>query len=1377
MNTILRKLLQLKGAELAVHHIPCGDFANESERNAVERLKSDLKQVAGQHEWIILSNLPHSVTTQAVPDDIDLIVIGPSGLHVIEVKHWDAPYLSKFGHTVDHETNKLANKIRKIASKLKKANIDAGFLAGKFLLTRGSVFWKAKRPIIHGSKFFGLKETSDLLELGLQTALSEKDIEKICQLLQPLSKIAWKGEVRNIATARNLERIGPTLDRFHRVYRGEHIRTRDKIVLHLYDLSASDDPKADELARRHFETLQKLQKSAYVPRLMDSFQEVPQYPGELMYFSIIDPCAPTLDQRAGDAKWDIDARIDFTRQSLEALAELHASSLREVQFVHRHICPNSLLVGAGDTPVFTNFDLARISGTMTLSPNAKMNEQEANFAAPETLIQGIGGADQRSDVYSLCKSLLTLFNGINDDEAIKAILKLEAGLTEDPAKRSTLDELAKSLSLDDSEKVSSNKAETTSLAARYWSEGDLVAFNSQQYRIAGKIGSGSFGSTFKVIQVQDDQDVGIFVGKVMFDRESGQRSLNAYRRVRSHTDRPHLATVFEHASQWEDDRFVALLKWVEGSTLQNWIGLSELYAEELCESPVAIVGGWITSSCEGLASLHSAGLVHGDVSAKNILENEGDATLVDFDFVLKEGEPCWNVGTLLYTPHQQAEGQPASCSHDIYALAATIFHVMFERDPFWYDGQKLREKGLNWQDLDREPWDWIPEFLDKATSPDCKQRFTNAMQALKWIKDRVVQKHAIEKQESSGKSESLDDHKDVSKIVGKSDDYNTVTRTPNKVPWLAELLSTYPGSPRGSIETRGLDSDFAHQTYVETNLEANLLEEIKQRKVQLVILCGNAGDGKTAFLQHLSIQLGLGKQDSAKRVSMGSAMGLSVKINLDGAASFKDQTADDLLNDLFEPFLQGSSDIPRVHLVAVNDGRLLQWAEDYEIQHQETPLTDWIIDTLIGDHSPQQQMDHIRLVNLNERSLVGDARVLPVNEEDKVNWAPTTEFFNSLLDRMIGGKKHEEIWGPCHTCSAASRCTAWNSVQTLTGMGISGQSVASNVRQQLASALQAVHQRGQVHVTTRELRGALSYIFFGVHYCDDLHKQPELEPDNYWNRAFASNSIMRQGELLAELQRLDPAYGANPTIDRYLRSHDPSVDPLYPPKFPHQDSLISKRRRAYFEWIAEQAKQVSGDAHAVELFQSESLRQFREVAILSSDQRSELTRKLCYGISRLEQLPHRVLRRSGVVPLKVMPRTPVETTFWIEKPLNRFHLTVDETGKNGGVEWLANSLILRFDYRDGRTEELRLGSDLFGLLLELAEGYQIMDSANDDIFTNLSIFTQRLAQEDEREAFAWNPSQPGEVFRLGIRMQNGLQQMFFETTEITPVTCEKAEHV
>ena len=1104
---------------------------------------------------------------------------------------------------------------------------------------------------------------------------------------------------------------------------------------------------------------------------MDSYQEVPQYPGELWYFSIVDPCAPTIAERCVDDRWEIESRREFAKRAVDALVEIHATRLRDVQFVHRHISPSSLLVGANNQPVFTDFDLARISGSMTLSPNAKLSEADAEFAAPEAVKHGLGSADQRSDVYSLCKSLSILFTDLNSEPALRCLLQLEAGMTADPAKRCSLTELSHSISSPDTQAASAAKPQTVSMAARYWSEGDLVTFNTRQFRIASRIGSGSFGSTFKVIEVHEGQDVGIYAGKVMFEGDSGQRALNAYRRARSHTVKPHLATVHEIANEWEDNRFIALLQWVEGRTLHDWIGYAELYAEELGETPISVVGRWITSCCEGLSSLHRAGLVHGDVSPKNIIEHAGDVSLVDFDLLLPQGEANWSGGTVLYTPEQHAIGSPANCSHDVYALATTIYHVVFDRQPFWYGGEKLREKGLDWNEIDRNAWEWIPEFLDKATASNANERFLNAMTALKWIQQKVAEAvpYSGLPETEAGKARAVGEA--AAKIVqakdtfSVEDDSDVASRTANRVDWLAELLSTYPGSPRGGIETRGLDSPFAHQTYVETTLEANLLEDIKSRKVQLVILCGNAGDGKTAFLQHLSVKLGLGKQNSSERVATGSAFGLSVKINLDGAASFKAKSADELLNDLFEPFQQGKSEKPRIHLVAVNDGRLLQWAEDYKGNHDETPLTDWVIETLIGENQPSDPMRHIRLVNLNERSLVGDARQLPQTEEAKQTWRPSTEFFNALLDRMLGGTRTEEVWKPCRNCSAASRCTAFNSVRALTGNSEGGVELAKNIREQLTEALQAVHQRGQVHVTTRELRGALSYIFFGVHYCDDLHEQPNLEPKHYWDRAFAADSPMRQGELLTELQRLDPAYGSNPTVDRYLRSHDHVDDPLFPSRFATVKSLVSKRRRAYFEWLASQARKVTTEPHPVSLFQSESLRQFREVAILSNDEKQQLTRRLCNGISRLEQIPHRVLRREGVVPLKVMPRTPVETTFWVEKPLDRFHLALDESGKHGGVEWLANGVVLRYSYRnEDRHEELRLSSDLFGLLLELADGYQIMDAANDEIFTNLSIFTQRLAQEDEREVFAWNPSQPGDVFRLGVRMNDGVQQMLFETS-------------
>ena len=76
---------------MSARHIPCGVSVNESERQAIERLKTKLPD-----GWIVLSNLNHSSSAAYPSDEIDLIVIGPPGVTVIEVKHWDLDYVKNW---------------------------------------------------------------------------------------------------------------------------------------------------------------------------------------------------------------------------------------------------------------------------------------------------------------------------------------------------------------------------------------------------------------------------------------------------------------------------------------------------------------------------------------------------------------------------------------------------------------------------------------------------------------------------------------------------------------------------------------------------------------------------------------------------------------------------------------------------------------------------------------------------------------------------------------------------------------------------------------------------------------------------------------------------------------------------------------------------------------------------------------------------------------------------------------------------------------------------------------------------------------------------------------------------------------------------------
>ncbi len=216
---------------------------------------------------------------------------------------------------------------------------------------------------------------------------------------------------------------------------------------------------------------------------------------------------------------------------------------------------------------------------------------------------------------------------------------------------------------------------------------------------------------------------------------------------------------------------------------------------------------------------------------------------------------------------------------------------------------------------------------------------------------------------------------------------------------------------------------------------------------------------------------------------------------------------------------------------------------------------------------------------------------------------------------------------------------------------------------------------------------------------------------------------------------------------------------------PHYEqlSLESARRRAFFEWTEKHIEQIAGDRHMVDLARGRDLRLFRNLPLETDPQdQADLCERLCGGISRLEDLPPQALGRRGVVPLRITPRTPTETSFWVEKPLCAFRLEANLPPETEGLERLHRQALLIYRYRDGREERLWLGAELFHLLLELNDGYQLGDVSTDDTFAHLSIFVQRLVREDERELFAWNPMRDELIYKVLARMEHtaeGAQQL------------------
>lgn len=432
---------------MKVSHFACGPFANVSERKAFEHVRSRLSSTSGDDAWVLLTNLAFSVTHRMQADEIDLVAIGPPGVRVVEVKHWTPEWIDAHPDVVGQEADKVTRKAKRIAT-LRRSVPELGRVDGAILLTRESSRVKSlSGRTVRGVGIHTLKEWQDAIgfDAAEPAALRPPQVATLSRLLEPKSAVALDGSLRRFAGYVNLEPRTPKTERFHRVYAGVHSERPDRVLLHLYDLSASDDANAEKRARREFEALRRLQRHDWTPRILDSFQPAPGYAGEMHFFTVVDPAAPSIEKRKPDASWATPARLVFARNAVRALRELHDAGAEDGPVVHRNLTARTILVRHDDKPILTGFEWSKIPSDVSIASSGAPAEGWAREVAPEVRAGGRHAAGPRSDVYSLCASLTDLFRERDDEESQKVVEVLKGGLADDPDARRDLEDLKTAL--------------------------------------------------------------------------------------------------------------------------------------------------------------------------------------------------------------------------------------------------------------------------------------------------------------------------------------------------------------------------------------------------------------------------------------------------------------------------------------------------------------------------------------------------------------------------------------------------------------------------------------------------------------------------------------------------------------------------------------------------------------------------------------------------------------------------------------------------------------------------------------------------------------------------------------------------------------------
>jgi serine/threonine protein kinase len=197
------------------------------------------------------------------------------------------------------------------------------------------------------------------------------------------------------------------------------------------------------------------------------------------------------------------------------------------------------------------------------------------------------------------------------------------------------------------------------------------------YRVCKFLGSGAYGEVWLAQDLNLPRLVAIKTLRVGQDAARRARTLAALRheaQLLTSIEHPNIVRV--HSWLAVNEQHYLVLQYVSGGALDDRI---------LREGPLDWQRGarYIADVGEGLAAVHSRGIIHRDIKAANILwdPDRDEALLTDFGVAARLGDPSSVGGSLPYMAPDAFDGR-VSPALDVYSLAATLFHLVTGSAPF-----------------------------------------------------------------------------------------------------------------------------------------------------------------------------------------------------------------------------------------------------------------------------------------------------------------------------------------------------------------------------------------------------------------------------------------------------------------------------------------------------------------------------------------------------------------------------------------------------------------------------------------------------------------------------------------------------------------------
>ena len=193
------------------------------------------------------------------------------------------------------------------------------------------------------------------------------------------------------------------------------------------------------------------------------------------------------------------------------------------------------------------------------------------------------------------------------------------------------------------------------------------------------VGQGNFGKVYRAIRYSDDATVAVkYLRKKFWMNDVAADQLIREVSIVSKLTHRGIIQHFGWGKARRGGVFI-IMEWVDGEDVETWHRASKRTLAEIIECGIAV--------CDALAAAHNAGVIHADVTPRNILRrNDGTFVLTDFGFSRLGSAPVdrHSGGTPGFlAPEQIADAfGRVSRQTDVFGLGSVLYFLMTGQPPF-----------------------------------------------------------------------------------------------------------------------------------------------------------------------------------------------------------------------------------------------------------------------------------------------------------------------------------------------------------------------------------------------------------------------------------------------------------------------------------------------------------------------------------------------------------------------------------------------------------------------------------------------------------------------------------------------------------------------